>query len=229
MMAKKPSVEEHPIRIHQDLIGWLLTDPISTQPTAVGNQIGLLMYHPDLQTPTDSTDQDSYAWLQELCARFDQPGVAVKFPSTPHVTQLIRMEPAEKEQDSVKQKLQTLAARGWLLGGVIVVCSQENDAGAPLTGVINLLASEPFAQHVRPMVQLPNVSVVSILLHLSTPDPANVHPISISSYVIPSTWLLSVEHRSVEDWSQCRTDREPWYYGREKSIHSSSFTPILRT
>jgi len=210
VMDNQQFAREHPVRIHQDLIGRLLVGPISNKSAAAGNQIGLLVYHPDHQTPPDSTNKDSYAWLQAFYIGRD-PGVATEFPSTPHVTQLLRMVPAEVEQVAVKQKLQMLASRGWLLGGVVVVCSQENNAGAPLTDVINLFASQPFVQHVRPMVRLPNVSVASILLHPSTPDPANVHLLPISSCVVPSTWLLSAEHRSVEDWSQCRTDREPWY------------------
>jgi len=208
VLANKSSAEEHPIRIHQDLIGRLMAPRLSNPPTTAGNQIGLLMYHPDHQTPTDSRDPDSYAWLQKSCA-FDQPGAVVKHSSTPHATQLIRMETAGLEQVSLK--LQKLASRGWLLGGV-AVCSQENNAGALLLDVLtNLFASEPFAQHVRPMVRLPRVSVLCILLHSVTPAPADVHPISISSYVVPSSWLLAAAHRSTEDWHQRRTGREPWY------------------
>lgn len=195
VMANKPPAEVHPIRIHQDLVGQLLMGPGSTQRTAVANQIGLLLYHPNHETPTDITDQNSYAWLQELCARFDQPQLAIKFPSTPHVTQLIRMEPAGLAQASLQKQLQMLASRGWLLGGV-AVCSQESNADAQLDILTHLFASELFAQHVRAMVRLPSVSVVCILLHPSTPAPAEVPPISISSYVIPSTWLVPAGLRS---------------------------------
>ena len=212
VLANESLEVEHPIRIHQDLIGRLLVARSSNPPmTSAGTQIGLLMYHPDHQTPTDSTDPNSYAWLQELCARLDRRGVAVQFLSTPHVTQLLRVEPGGLDQASVQKQLQVLVSRGWLLGGV-AVCSQEDDADAPLMDVLaNLFESKSFALHVQPMVRLPSVSVLCIRLHPLMPDPADVRPISISSYVVPSTWLLSAAHRSADDWKQCRTDREPWY------------------
>jgi len=212
VLAHESLEVEHPIRIHQDLIGRLLVARSSNPPmTSAGTQIGLLMYHPDQQTPTDSTDLNSYAWLQALCARFDRSEVAVQFPSTPHVMQLLRVEPGGLDQASVQKQLQVLVSRGWLLGGV-AVCSQEDNANAPPLDVLtNLLKSESFARHMQPMVRLPSVSVLCIRLHPLMPDPADVRPISISSYVVPSTWLLSAAHRSADDWKQCRTDREPWY------------------
>ncbi len=205
----KQLAEAHPVRIHQDLIGQLLVDPISNLPTAAGSRIGLLMYHPDHQTPTDSSDTSSYAFLQELCARFDQPRVAIQFPSTPHVTLLIQMEPAGPDQISMKQKPQGLASRGWLLGGVVAAGLQKNNNDASLTDtLLQMFSSELFAQHVRPVVQLPKVSAICILLN---PDQTAGHPISIVHYVVPSNWLLPAVDDSRQDWDQCRTDCEPWY------------------
>jgi hypothetical protein len=205
----KQLAEAHPVRIHQDLIGQLLVDPISNLPTAAGSRIGLLMYHPDHQTPTDSSDMSSYAFLQELCARFNRPRVAIQFPCTPLVTQLIQIEPAGLEQTSMKQKLQELASRGWLLGGVVAVGLQKNNAGASLTdALLQLFRSESFAQLVRPMVRLPKVSAICILLN---PDQTDGPPISIVHYVVPSNWLRSTVDHSTRDWNQCRTDCELWY------------------
>ncbi len=206
-------VKEHPVRIHQDLVGQLLPIDISN-PSTADDQIGILMYHPDCKMPTDEST-DSYAYLRRLCA-LGKPTQAGKSTSSPHVTHLLRVELRDLEQsaDVMHQKLRMLHSRGWLLGGVAALRPQQTNASAPLTDIlIRLFASELFNQHVRPMVQLPLVSVVCIILSSSALDnPVQVHPISISSYVVPTSWLLPAGvPRSTEDWKEYRTDRELWY------------------
>ncbi len=223
MTHSKQTDEEHPIRIHQDLISQLIP-VISLNQPVLDDQIGLLMYHPEHKTPTDSSGAISYAQVQEFYKAVYQK-TAVSAVSAPCVMHLVRMVPGEHTSEPVQKKLQALLAHGWLLGGVVALRLQSGCAGAHLTDVLNhLFASESFVQHVHPMVRLSHLSAVCILIDPSTSDQVDLHPISINSYVVPSDWLLSGAVNCLpQDWNRFHADREPWYSVAPLKVHEEVY------